>query len=63
MSLDEVRDAMSDDASFTAARTGEQQERAFDVRDGIALLRIQTCKEIHEDRTGRRLQNSIGDRS
>jgi hypothetical protein len=40
MSLDQVRDAMSNHTSFATTCTGEQQERTFDVRNGVALLRI-----------------------
>ena len=40
MILDEVRDAMRDHASFSAAGAGKQQQRTFNVLNGFALLRI-----------------------
>ena len=46
--FDQVRDAMRDDARFAAAGSGQQQQRTFDMRHGFALLRVETCKEIHE---------------
>ena len=58
--LNQMRNAMGDDARFAAARSGQQQQRTFDVRNGIALLRIETFQKIHEMflRRGRRFQNS-----
>ena len=38
--LDQVRDAVRDDAGFAAARAGQKQQRTFDVGYRFALLRI-----------------------
>ena len=38
--LDQVRDAMRDDARLAAAGAGKQQQRTFDMRNGIALLGV-----------------------
>jgi hypothetical protein len=38
----QMSDAIRDDASFTAASSGKQQHRSFDVRNGFFLLGIQT---------------------
>ena len=39
--LNEIRDAMRDDAGLAGAGAGEQKHRAVDGFDGFALLRIQ----------------------
>ena len=38
---DDVRDAMSDDASFSAASTGEDKQRTFRVAHRFSLLRVE----------------------
>ena len=44
----EMRDPVCDHTGLAAASAGEDQQRTFDVRSRIALLGIQTCKEIHQ---------------
>ena len=46
--MHEMRDPVRDDTGFAAACAGEDQQRTVDVRSGIALLGIQTGKEIHQ---------------
>ena len=48
MFVDQVRDAMRDDARFAAAGAGEDQQRTFDVGRSFTLLGIQALQEIHE---------------
>ena len=43
--LDEIGDAVSDDASFAAARAGEDQHRALGGFDGLALLRVELVEK------------------
>jgi hypothetical protein len=47
MRLDQVCDAVRDDAGFAASGAGEQQERSFDVPDSRLLLWIETLEKIH----------------
>jgi hypothetical protein len=58
MIFNQVRDAMGDDAGFTTAGPGKQQQRAFHVLNGFALLWIEPCKKIHRENAGERFQNS-----
>jgi hypothetical protein len=44
---EQVRNALGDDACFARPRAGENQQRALDVQDGVALFRIETLKWIH----------------
>ena len=44
--LDEVGDAMRDDARLARAGAGENQQRAIDVLDGAALLGIEGGEEV-----------------
>ena len=46
--VNEMRDAVRDDAGLAAARAGQDQQRTFDVRNGFALLGIQAFKKIHQ---------------
>ena len=43
--LDQVGDAVGDDARFAAARAGEDQHRAFGGFDGLALLRVELIEK------------------
>ena len=43
-----MRYPVGNDACFTAAGAGQNQQRTFGVGNGLALLGIQPCKEIHE---------------
>ena len=43
----EICDALGDDARLARARACEDQQRAVDVQDGVALFGIQRCKCIH----------------
>lgn len=45
--LDEVRDAIGDDARFSGAGAGEDQHGAIGGKDGFALLRIQVVCQGH----------------
>ena len=47
MLADEMRDPVCDDASLAAARSGEQQQRPFDVRNSFFLLGIEALEEVH----------------
>ena len=40
MVLDQMRDSMRNDASFSTACAGEQQQRSFNMLDSFTLLRI-----------------------
>jgi hypothetical protein len=44
---DDVGDAVSDDAGFAAARSGQNQQRAFGAGDGFTLLRVETLEKVH----------------
>ena len=44
---DDIRDAVSDDARFAAARARQNQQRAFGAGDGFTLLRVQALEKIH----------------
>ena len=59
---DDVRDAMSDDASFSAARTGQDQQRAFRVAHRFSLLRVQPFKKIHGSSLFRSVARGAGKR-
>jgi hypothetical protein len=50
MRLDQVGYAMSDDTGLAAPRTCKEKQGTFDVLNRFALLRVKTCKEIHEKR-------------
>jgi hypothetical protein len=43
----EVRHPVRDHPRFSTPCSGEQQQRTFGVRRGLALLGIQTFKKIH----------------
>ena len=38
---DEIRDAAGDDAGFSGACSGKDQQRSFDVQDGFALFGVE----------------------
>ena len=40
-------DAMRDNARLAAPRTRKQQERAFDMLNGLFLLGIEALQEVH----------------
>jgi hypothetical protein len=44
---DEVGDAIRNDARLPRAGAGEDEQRAAQVQDGFALLRVQFVEEIH----------------
>ena len=43
--LDQIGDAVGDDARLAAARSGEDQHRAFGSFDGLALLRVELIEK------------------
>ena len=43
--LDQIGDAVGDDARLAAARAGEDQHRAFGSLDGFALLRVELIEK------------------
>jgi hypothetical protein len=45
--MDQVRQAMGDDAGFPAPGAGEDEQRSFDVGSRFALLGIEALEEIH----------------
>ena len=47
MVLDEMGNAMRDDARLAAPRTRKQQEGAFDMLNGLFLLGIEALQEVH----------------
>ncbi len=47
LDADEVRDAVGNDPGLAAAGAGQNQERAVRMADRLALLGIQTLKEVH----------------
>jgi hypothetical protein len=44
---DEIGNAKRDDARLARARTGEDEQRPFDLLDGLALLRVQIRQKVH----------------
>ena len=50
---DDMRDAVSDNPGFAAARAGQNQQGPFGAGDGFTLLRVETLKKVHvrEDST------------
>ena len=48
MMMNKMRDPVCDHTCFAATCAGEDQQRTFDVRSRVALLGVQTCKEIHQ---------------
>ncbi len=44
--LDEISDAVGDDAGLAAARAGEQEHGPIDGENALALLRVHVCEEI-----------------
>ena len=40
MIVNDLRDAVRDDAGFAAAGAGQDQQRTFGVSNGFALLRV-----------------------
>ena len=56
--LDQIGDAVGDDAGLAAARAGEDQHRAFSGFDGFALLRVQLV-EKRQCGSGSRIDPSI----
>ena len=47
MAADEMSDAVRNDACFAAAGARQNQQRAFSVINGFALLGIEALQEIH----------------
>jgi hypothetical protein len=45
--VDEVGDAVGNDAGFARAGTSEDEERAFDVSGGFALGGIEAFEKVH----------------
>ena len=46
--LNQMRNAVRNDTRFATARSGQEQQWTFDMRNRVALLRIKTFQEIHE---------------
>ena len=46
--LEQMRDTIGDDASFTGACAGEDEHRAMDGGNGFALPRVEFVEERHK---------------
>jgi len=46
--VNDMAHAMGDDASFSGAGAGENEEGTVDGGDSLLLLRVETGEEIHE---------------
>ena len=53
--VDQVGDAVRDDARFAAAGAGEDQQQALDMSGRFVLLGIQALKKVHQENAGETL--------
>jgi hypothetical protein len=50
--LNQMGDPMRDHPCFSASSAGEKQQWTIHMLNGFALLRVETCKKIHEWKGG-----------